>query len=496
MKIKVLIINACLAVSGGFSACTQDAVEEISMLTAPEIRFNFDIVQTRTSTDASNVTTFVNGDKVGIFGAVTEASQFKIVATNLRYSYNGSRWNGERFAYADDNAGMCFYAYYPYAGGVNAPIFSFSVAENQNETIGNTDGYSASDLLLAKSQGITASTETANLSFKHVLSLVEVTVTGLVANENVTSVQLRAMKTANVDLYNQTTTVDDVSQRPVLITMKAVGGNKYRAVIPAQTLKANATRFVVTTNYAVYQHRAQADAVLDVNGIQCFNVVLPDKDVPSVPDTPLSVNPVYVTLSDLTQDNIKIIGNLADYYPSAVGANDAKVSWTNQWFDFMKESSDVEQKVTVSNGVLSVVTGSNANHTWYEDCFGMTVNNASEDTYRLTFKAKTATEEVDKGFLKIFIFSKNIGSNRIFQIKEASAEVYSSFVDCSLNETEQVYNLLVDFTKVYGGVGNANVLEDTSEQLATSREKYSIVFCCYGIKNATIDVSEVNFERI
>lgn len=474
MKIKVLIVNVCVVVSGGFSACTQGVMEEVSMLADRNVNFNFDIVQTRTITDASNATAFVANDEVGIFG-VANGSEAQLVADNLRYQYSGSEWNGEALTKPQNET--MFYAYYPYDKSINDISFSFSVNENQEQ------GYNSSDLLLAAGSLDVANPQTVNFSFQHVLSLVEVTVSGLATDEKVTGVQMRALKTATVDLPAGTVTAD-VSERPVMITMQAIGGNKYRTVVPAQTLKANVTRFVVTTTHTVYQYVGQTDATLAVNGIQCFNVVL--QNTLPVPET------IYADLADLTQENIRVVGDIGDYYPS--GTDDAKVPWANEWFDYIAGSSTDNRKVTIESGVLSVVTGDN-NTTWYKDCVGMTANGAPNDVYKLTFKAKNTTVEEGKGRLKVYVYSRNIGSNRIFQIKKDDEVYYSSSVDCNLSEVDQEYNLVVDFTKVYGGVGNADFVDDTSVLLSKSRERYSVIFCCYGTANARIDISEVKLEK-
>ena len=97
--------------------------------------------------------------------------------------------------------------------------------------------------------------------------------------------------------------------------------------------------------------------------------------------------------------------------------------------------------------------------------------------------------------MKVYVYSRNIGSNRIFQIKKDGEVDYSSSVDCNLSEVDQEYNLVVDFTKVYGGVGNADFVDDTSVLLSKSRERYSVIFCCYGTANARIDISEVKLEK-
>ncbi len=66
---------------------------------------------TRTE-DAGFVTTFTQGDQIGLF-AVKDGTILDEI-NNMPFTFNGSSWSGKPILYDDRLAGVTFYAYYPY----------------------------------------------------------------------------------------------------------------------------------------------------------------------------------------------------------------------------------------------------------------------------------------------------------------------------------------------------------------------------------------------
>ena len=66
---------------------------------------------TRTE-DTGFVTTFTQGDQIGLFAVKDGAILDEI--NNMPFTFNGSSWSGKPILYDDRLVGVNFYAYYPY----------------------------------------------------------------------------------------------------------------------------------------------------------------------------------------------------------------------------------------------------------------------------------------------------------------------------------------------------------------------------------------------
>ena len=66
---------------------------------------------TRTE-DTGFVTTFTQGDQIGLFAVKDGVILDEI--NNMPFTFNGSSWSGKPILYDDRLAGVTFYAYYPY----------------------------------------------------------------------------------------------------------------------------------------------------------------------------------------------------------------------------------------------------------------------------------------------------------------------------------------------------------------------------------------------
>lgn len=149
------------------------------------IRLQADIDQVNvTRADDSG---FADGDKIGIYAVAfghdgnpgTLLPEANLV-TNLGFTYNAqtNSWNGDRDIYfPDDKTPLDFYAYYPYVNEIdNTEAYRFTVARNQSQEAvgGKLPAYEQSDLLWAKSAGVSPSTPLVTLTLHHILAAVQV----------------------------------------------------------------------------------------------------------------------------------------------------------------------------------------------------------------------------------------------------------------------------------------------------------------------------------
>ncbi len=170
------------------AACSEDSLKvngpEFGL--GREIRLQAEIDQVNlTRADDSG---FAGGDRIGVF-AVSYTSDMNPgtlqasgnLADNVRFTFDETSfsWKGDRQLYfLDEKTPVDFYGCYPYDTSIDeVNEYKFSVQRNQatENSDGALSGYEASDFLWAKSAGITPSTPLVNLTFKHILAAVQVT---------------------------------------------------------------------------------------------------------------------------------------------------------------------------------------------------------------------------------------------------------------------------------------------------------------------------------
>ena len=256
---------------GVFTSCSQD--NEIEDVKADrEANFHIGISQTRTVT-ADKVTTFITDDKIGIFGLKRGGA--KLFNNNVPYTYTSDqKWTAKpaiTFPITGDEVN--FYAYYPY-GSYEGTTFDFTVLADQSVE----NGYAVSDLLMASNTVAQVNDKSIELQFKHVFAMIEVRpVFQEGSNVELQKVKLMAVRTATVDVVQQTAVVKTGVQ-PEEITLTQIGDGVYRAVVPVQTLKGRIFEFVgvdkATNLSAVYDYTLAADKDLAGNRITTFTINL------------------------------------------------------------------------------------------------------------------------------------------------------------------------------------------------------------------------------
>lgn len=206
----------------------------------------------RTSTDVDYKTVFSDKDLIGMYGTYRESGE--LLHDNLCYNYDGTsgRWSADRsITFPLDGQELNFYSYYPYTEAANGKLkFDFTVEQNQSIA----GAYDKSDLLLASNTTVTNDTEIVTLRFKHKLSMVEFEIK-LPEGEEVKTVEVKAKRTAEVDLISQTVTLKETGEEAEFILCSAVGDGKYRACVPAQSLSGKIIRIITKSN-RVYWYKS------------------------------------------------------------------------------------------------------------------------------------------------------------------------------------------------------------------------------------------------
>ena len=200
---------------------------------------------TRTATDnASRLTTWVEGDAVGIF-AYAKGTTTSPVVTNAKYVLTGDKWVPAAGSEIYPEAAYDYYAYYPYQEGVTDPA-NISLAALADQT--SADNYAKSDVLAAPKTEAEANATTVPLTFKHVYAMVEVQVNGDKVTKKPTSVILKGVKlggtlnltAADAPTVTATGNATDVTMLYLTKTENPDAAPfSFRAVVPAQEIAAS-----------------------------------------------------------------------------------------------------------------------------------------------------------------------------------------------------------------------------------------------------------------
>ena len=134
-------------------------------------------------------TAFENGDRIGLTILIGEER----FSENSPMEYSNGIFSGNITWYEDTGTGSEFYAYHPYdEDGIPT---SFSVSSDQSE------GTSASDLVIGTKSDVKPSAESVKMTFRHVLSKITVKMTNS-TGADIESLSFEgARNTGNVDIF-------------------------------------------------------------------------------------------------------------------------------------------------------------------------------------------------------------------------------------------------------------------------------------------------------
>ena len=240
---KLISIFAAMA---ALAACSKG--QAISPVDDDQMRFEM-LVGKSTKATASN---FESGDKVGIYvveynGEVAAPLQISgNWVNNASVMYDGSVWMSTKSIYWPQTENKVdVYGYYPYMDLISVDEQPFSVALDQStsregDVLG---GYEASDLLWAKSSGVTKENGTVELSYKHIMSklLIKLVKGPEYSGDYPDFSELyihNVVPTAIVDLTNGSV-VKDMYGEETTIKAKRVDNGTFEAIIVPQRIESS-----------------------------------------------------------------------------------------------------------------------------------------------------------------------------------------------------------------------------------------------------------------
>lgn len=226
----------------------------------------------RTETlDDGYTTTFVTGDKVGIFVYKDDAP----VVQNACYKLNADgKWVAQdKLITVEKNTEYSYYAYYPYkAENTDASSMNFTVSSLQ------TESYTDNDVLIANSGKIAAGTTTVQLQYSHSFALVEVNLKGALVTKGATVTLRNIQRAAAINLI--TGEVGTASGTPGIVEMKASSKNaedapfSYRAIVPAQTITSGIDLMTIYSYGKNYKITYNKDVAYEKGKLRHYDVTL------------------------------------------------------------------------------------------------------------------------------------------------------------------------------------------------------------------------------
>ncbi len=225
MRTKTLLI-LIPAAALALVSCRKHAPE------TPKIPINI-----ATSVTKITDTAFESGDAVGLYVVNTpsELKQSGNHVDNVKFAYNGEKWEAPNQLYWYDNKTPAdFYAYYPYRASASVSAFPFSVQTDQS----TEEGYRASEFLYGNKKNVAPTDEPVLINTAHLMSCLRVelkTGTGWTDSDiSAATMTITGLQTAaKINLADGSISADGGVAD---ITPLTLGGGVFRAIVVPQSV--------------------------------------------------------------------------------------------------------------------------------------------------------------------------------------------------------------------------------------------------------------------
>ena len=235
MKMRFKNLIFALAGALAMTACSNDMEEPLAGGDGnggQEVKFTVGIENlSRTAiAEGSLKTKFVKGDEIGIFAYNEETA----VASNVKYTYDGSAWTSDNAIAAEDGVQLSYYAYYPYSEVTDQTEINVTVNADQS------NGFSKDDVLTAQNTTAEAGATSVSLTFAHAMAMVQVSLMQGTTDDADATVYLQSIL-PDTKVNAKDGSVETAPGEAVAVAMKKSAESlTYRAVVPEQTITAGA----------------------------------------------------------------------------------------------------------------------------------------------------------------------------------------------------------------------------------------------------------------
>ena len=474
---KMYFKSLIFALTGALmiTACSNEIEEQLAEngKNGQNVKFSIGVENlSRTAiADGTLVTSFEQNDEIGIFAYDGE----KLVSSNVKYTYNGSKWTSENAIAAQDGVKLSYYAYYPYDASVTDPAsIKDTVSADQ------TAGFGKNDMLSARNTEAAAGATNISLNFAHAMAMVQVSLMeGTTSDANATVTLQSILPVTSVNAKDGSVTA--ASGASVGVAMKKAAETlTYRAVVPEQTIKAGSKLLTIVADGKTFNVTFDADVKYERGKLLQITVnklnALPDGAEVTIGGAAIDgwtpgENPeggeteeLPMTLLDLTALPDLDTQTIVTYQ---AWANEKVIGETDFWFVrnvnncVTYTSEEMESVKTLKLFVNSHSTRA----TWNSDCIGFhSAGIYEKEKYVLTFDMMTNDTVSIVGFA-----ITNSDDTKLFQICNSKWEnyqrtVHTFKVDKKANEwITQTMNFNFAKSSTTGKSSNVTDFTDTSD---------------------------------
>ena len=221
---KIWMIAACAALLA--TACSKDEGADFQGQDR-QITIDPTILQASESNTRATDLDFEAGDAIGV--SIKMSADQKVVAENARFTFNDGLFSSDDnlLWYKDAGLESDMFAYYPYAATVPT---EFTIQEDQTGT-----GYTQSDLMVA-SKVVKPTLEATNLTFKHQLTKLVVTMDNQCGGK-ILGVSFKGVKPTGTFDVSSGVAVKSESTPVEVKAHEVVAGTKYAAIVIPQEVQ-------------------------------------------------------------------------------------------------------------------------------------------------------------------------------------------------------------------------------------------------------------------
>ena len=508
-KSLILVLTGVLAMT----ACSNEIDDQLSGgdgNVGQEVKFTVGIENlSRTAiADGALTTTFESGDEIGIFAYNGD----KAVASNVKYTYDGSTWSAENAIAAQEGVQLSYYAYYPYSESVTDPS-AINVTVNADQT----GGFSKDDLLTAQNTTAEAGATSVSLTFGHAMAMVQVSLMEGATDDANATVTLQSISPETKVNAKDGSTVAASGNLTSVSMKKAAESLTYRAVVPEQTITAGSKLLTIVAGGKPYDVTFSADVKYERGKLLQITVnklnALPEGTAVTIGGAAISGWTPGEEPEGGETEEIPLILPFGDNLVSVI--EDTQTFYEESWFQLKKDETTpgefaLESDSETSWGKAAKLTYTSTgktNNSWYKAAIGYNhidpIYVEGSTIYQVKLKIKSNKNELGKISPLVFTcksknsshytwsFAANVDPNAFNKDKGATTV---SRTPSAENKWED-FTFYIDFSLLSSTVGSIPgtgttpgvFVEATEEDLA-----YGFDLRIYTNSNSTDTVSPVN----
>lgn len=522
---KMYFKSLIFALTGALmiTACSNEIEEQLAEngKNGQNVKFSIGVENlSRTAiADGTLVTSFEQNDEIGIFAYDGE----KLVSSNVKYTYNGSKWTSENAIAAQDGVKLSYYAYYPYDASVTDPAsIKDTVSADQ------TAGFGKNDMLSARNTEAAAGATNISLKFAHAMAMVQVSLMeGTTSDANATVTLQSILPVTSVNAKDGSVTA--ASGASVGVAMKkAAESLTYRAVVPEQTIKAGSKLLTIVADGKTFNVTFDADVKYERGKLLQITVnklnALPDGAEVTIGGAAIDGWTPGENPEGGETEEVPLIQPFGDNLPLVITDTQkfGEESWfqlkqnettTPGYFDLESDNGTVWGKAakltytSVWNPEADKGKGKAVNNSWYVAAIGYNhvepiYVEEESSIYKVTLKIKSSENELGKISPLVFTCkSKNLAdghykwsfaasTNPTSFNQETGATTVSVTPDAT--DTWQEYTFYIDFSKISSTVGSVTGKDGKVFSDATSEDLIGCDLRIYTNSAATAAIQSVN----